>query len=688
MTSAKGLWTEEEDFLLAKWQEVHGNRWSEVARHIGTKTGQQCAQRWRHRVNPNISKEKWTEAEDNQLTSLVRQYGSCWAEISRNLPGRTDQQCMGRWRRHLDPSVRRVSWHPTEDEKLRELVAEHGASWSFISRFMEGRTAQQVRARWCQLESLESTPASLRVKARQGGHANRPSAPAKVSSSGDASLKKHLTFDDDEEEGGAAPRGGSPVRGRRRGAAPPEHEDGLSSPEYRPRPTTLRTASLATAGQGPAAAGPRRGPAYGSDACSALLAAAHVASAAASVDDAMGGAPGPRAVAPTAAAAAPARPALAAGRARETQAAQASAAAQLMASLAWVRQLAAAKAGLDGAASAAGGRAAERSAGPSPAPVDAPQVSQPAAGDAAGAPELAGREPSDGRGPPSPPLLPAMHGAPSGPEACRPAQRPGEGGPTAAAAPDTHAQGGAAALRPPHPGPAARQALRLDLEHSNPPFFARLAALAPSLEGSRVTPIKLSTALGGGPSLLSPPMGPLLSPLGCSRDGQLESPQFHGLVTPEWARQGQRGPGSTGEGRHRDADFDTRRAAVTRRLPMDELAPDPASPRAADLQGFGSFSMVLGSPPKKARMATPVRGGAPAPAADAAHLLQPESVGRTALAAYLQEGLGLASGGRGRPGSAAAAPSPGPPAKWAGSATADMNSRSVRTSLHALLEQV
>lgn len=37
-------------------QEVHGNRWSEVARHIGTKTGQQCAQRWRHRVNPNISK--------------------------------------------------------------------------------------------------------------------------------------------------------------------------------------------------------------------------------------------------------------------------------------------------------------------------------------------------------------------------------------------------------------------------------------------------------------------------------------------------------------------------------------------------------------------------------------------------------------------------------------------------------
>lgn len=34
------------------------------------KTGQQCAQRWRHRVNPNISKEKWTEVR-----------GTCWHHI-------------------------------------------------------------------------------------------------------------------------------------------------------------------------------------------------------------------------------------------------------------------------------------------------------------------------------------------------------------------------------------------------------------------------------------------------------------------------------------------------------------------------------------------------------------------------------------------------------------------------------
>jgi hypothetical protein len=40
---------------------------------------------------------------------LVKTFGiGKWAEIARHMQGRTDQQCMGRWRRHLDPNIRRV----------------------------------------------------------------------------------------------------------------------------------------------------------------------------------------------------------------------------------------------------------------------------------------------------------------------------------------------------------------------------------------------------------------------------------------------------------------------------------------------------------------------------------------------------------------------------------------------------
>ena len=85
---------------------------------------------------------------------------------------------MGRWRRHLDPSVKKAGWQRSEDELLRALVAEHGAAWSQISRFLPGRTPQQVRARWCQLEGADSTPASTRARARRPGPGQAPGSSA------------------------------------------------------------------------------------------------------------------------------------------------------------------------------------------------------------------------------------------------------------------------------------------------------------------------------------------------------------------------------------------------------------------------------------------------------------------------------------------------------------------------------
>ena len=64
-----------------------------MAKHIPGRTGQQCAQRWRHRVNPNIRREKWTPEEDRLLMRLVHQHGSAWAEISRGLEVRGMPLC-------------------------------------------------------------------------------------------------------------------------------------------------------------------------------------------------------------------------------------------------------------------------------------------------------------------------------------------------------------------------------------------------------------------------------------------------------------------------------------------------------------------------------------------------------------------------------------------------------------------
>ena len=65
---------------------------------------------------------------------------------------------MGRWRRHLDPSVKKDAWSPAEDAELVGLHDSLGPRWSNISKMLTGRTAQQCRARWFQLSAAEEHP--------------------------------------------------------------------------------------------------------------------------------------------------------------------------------------------------------------------------------------------------------------------------------------------------------------------------------------------------------------------------------------------------------------------------------------------------------------------------------------------------------------------------------------------------
>lgn len=156
-------WTSEEDELLREWQSKVGNRWSQVAKHIPGRSGQQCAQRWRHKGNPEICKRRWTDEEDQKLKELVIQCGNAWAHIARQLPGRTDQQCMGRWRRHLDPNIKYSAWEEWEDRILSDLVEKHGSKWSAMAPHFGNRTPQQIRARWMKLSSEVQLPPHIQL---------------------------------------------------------------------------------------------------------------------------------------------------------------------------------------------------------------------------------------------------------------------------------------------------------------------------------------------------------------------------------------------------------------------------------------------------------------------------------------------------------------------------------------------
>lgn len=89
------------------------------------------------------------------------------------MPGRTDQQCMGRWRRHLDPNIRKCHWQAHEDDLLKMQYEALGPQWSNISKSLQGRTAQQCRARWFQLCPSSNVPPVPRTARNQNGRRDR-----------------------------------------------------------------------------------------------------------------------------------------------------------------------------------------------------------------------------------------------------------------------------------------------------------------------------------------------------------------------------------------------------------------------------------------------------------------------------------------------------------------------------------
>lgn len=94
----KKIWQQYEDELLVQLIEIHGpNKWSCIAQHIPGRQGKQCRERWFNHLNPEISKEQWSEQEEWTLFLLHKLYGNKWAILTQLIKGRTDNSIKNHW---------------------------------------------------------------------------------------------------------------------------------------------------------------------------------------------------------------------------------------------------------------------------------------------------------------------------------------------------------------------------------------------------------------------------------------------------------------------------------------------------------------------------------------------------------------------------------------------------------------
>ncbi|XAR54794.1 hypothetical protein NMG60_11030095 [Bertholletia excelsa] len=116
----RGPWSEEEDEKLVNYISEHGDgEWKKLPKRAGlNRCGKSCRLRWKNYLNPNIARGNISSEEEEIIIRLHEVHGNKWSRIAAELPRRTDNEIKNYWNTHLRRKLLRKGIDPTTHRRI------------------------------------------------------------------------------------------------------------------------------------------------------------------------------------------------------------------------------------------------------------------------------------------------------------------------------------------------------------------------------------------------------------------------------------------------------------------------------------------------------------------------------------------------------------------------------------------